>query len=149
MSNAFQTNLRAEDLINGKRKLLDQLVFKYGRRSFVVQAGFETDGTSVPWFLGWWVNPWKAPFSRASVLHDCFYYFGRYSRLFSDLVYYAALLSEARIYIQARTPVGTLLGGVMKKTAWLYCYGSAILIFTGVRCFGWYPWLQHRKRENA
>lgn len=143
----FITPLRAEDLPNGKRKLINDLKYVHEFIPLKVPTGFETDGTSMPWFMRWWVSPWQVPYSRASVLHDYYYKTGIFTRKEADFRFYLALNSDMNQYMQARTPVGTIYGWFKARTRRFYCYTTTKLLLMGVRLFGWYAWNQHRESK--
>ena len=57
----------------GKRwRLCNELIWRYGCMVFVIPAGFETDGASIPRFYRWRFDPF-GKWIRAAVIHDWLY----------------------------------------------------------------------------
>lgn len=81
--------LRTRRLDNGKRQLLRPLVVRVtvgqGQRTIVIPAGFDTDYSSIPVALHWFVHWSKV--DMAGVIHDWLYRVGGMDRKEADLIW--------------------------------------------------------------
>lgn len=96
--------------------LLEPYKFTFGGNDFVVPAGFESDGMSVPRWLWWMWSPLKHPdLLEPSVVHDWLYSSKVVSRRQADIWYKNELESRG------------------------YSVGS-LVVFGALRAFGWSHW---------
>ena len=90
--------LRTRRLDNGKRQLLRPLVVRVtvgeDQRTIVIPAGFDTDYSSIPVFLHWFVH-WSRV-DMAGVIHDWLYRVGGMNRKEADLIWRDVALTGAR-----------------------------------------------------
>ncbi len=111
-------------LATGRRTLNRDFVIDLERGEYMVPAGFPTDFSSYPWFSRLLVR-----FDRvdiAGVVHDRLYYEGKVTRAEADKIWRDVAMAGQH----AANPV----------QAWLSWFG--------LRLGGWWPWHQHRKREQ-
>ena len=69
-------------------------------RYFIIPAGFETDGASIPWWARWKFDPWGRV-GLSAVLHDYFLSLPAMPKWEADLAFLAALRSEGVPAFQA------------------------------------------------
>lgn len=62
-------------------------------RYFIIPAGFETDGASIPWWARWKFDPWGRV-GLSAVLHDYLLSLPTVSKWDADLAFLAALRSQ-------------------------------------------------------
>ncbi|MCG2663353.1 DUF1353 domain-containing protein [Brevundimonas sp.] len=62
-------------------------------RYFMIPAGFETDGASIPWWARWKFDPWGRV-GLAAVLHDYLLSLPNVRKWEADLAFLAALRSQ-------------------------------------------------------
>jgi len=56
-----------------------------------IPKGYCSDGASVPWFLGWYLEPWGR-FAQAAIVHDYLYSTNRRARKESDEIFREAIV---------------------------------------------------------
>src|SRR5690606_25480873 len=100
-------------------RLVEDLVWDDGERSFTVPAGFLTDLASIPRAFRWLLHQ-NGRSRFPAVLHDYLYRTNAVSRAEADSIFYRALKSEGV------SPVGRFL------------------YWAGVRLGGWLPYRQRR-----
>lgn len=69
------------------------MVVSHGGSTFVVPPGFKTDLASIPRPL-WPLYPPFGKWAAAAVIHDWLYWSGRFSRLYSDRCFLAAMAAD-------------------------------------------------------
>lgn len=107
---------------NTKIKLLQPFYFGYNNNDYLIEKGFVSDGQSVPRILWRLLDP---PISgvtlTASIKHDFLYRYRYITRKEADKLYYHDL----------------------KSNGWpIY---KCIIVYIGLRLFGWYAWNRHKK----
>ena len=111
--------LRTRRLDNGKRQLLRPLVVRVtvgnDLRTIVIPAGFDTDYSSIPVWLHWFVRWSKV--DMAGVIHDWLYRSGGMDRREADLIWRDVALTGAqrasRFQAQGCYLVGLRLGACL------------------------------------
>lgn len=118
---AFRKPLLAEATRPNHWRLDRDLVWRDGRRKFVVPKDFETDLASVPWFLRWLLNR-NGKEREPAVLHDYLYRTRKLPRDEADALFRDALKANG-------------VGPVWRAMYW-----------SGVRGFGWWRYYGVRDR---
>lgn len=76
-------------------RLLEPLVwendFEGSGEMVIVEAGFESDGVTVPRLLWWIYPPWGHPITRAAILHDWLIHLDIYPREYTDKQFWLAV----------------------------------------------------------
>ncbi len=121
---SFQGELVVRRMADGRRKLVEPLVWDDGVLQIEVPAGFETDFSSVPRVARLFM-PRFSKLDLAGVIHDRLYEQG-YPRVMADQIWR---------YIAAQTEGGN---AVQRWLGW-----------SGLRAGGWVAYRQHRKRRAA
>jgi hypothetical protein len=115
--------------VNGEDRLIVRDLLKYfdikTGKTYVVQPGFYTDGSSIPRLL-WPIigHPFSKYLRTPGTLHDKFYFTGEVSRAEADRMFRQAIQDE---------------GG--DKTLAFSCW-------FGVRIGAWYMWHKYRKLQE-
>ena len=78
------------------RKLTAAVIVRWRGVAIVVPSGFEFDGASVPFFLWWWVSPWRQWVVLAACVHDYLYRTRMLPRDEADHVFKLLLYHKAR-----------------------------------------------------
>ena len=92
------------------------LTFRSTKFEVKVNAGFRTDGASVPRPFRWWADPFSGRYAAPAVIHDGLYALQATTRSEADEVLLEAMRSSG-----------------CRPT-------QAALIWAAVRAFGWIPW---------
>lgn len=93
----------------------------------IIPKGFESDLASLPWWLGWMFPRYSEIRARSAVPHDLFY------RLQLDDV---SRQAADRMFFR----------DLMIQNAYVH---RAILMYYGLRMFGWYAWWKNGKHVEA
>ncbi len=108
-------NLKVEeDALTGLKKLLEDVVYQDGDKTYVVPAGYETDYASIPRCISW-IYPKDGPYRKAAVVHDW---------LITDLLPTGQIKSTRvdEIFREAMDSVG----GIPKIRQWIMWAGVRI-----------------------
>jgi len=103
-------------------------------RVFIVPAGFETDGASVPRVLWWLYPPFGGEYDRAAVVHD-------------DLYARAEDFAGADRGHLSRGEADELMREMMEVDG--FRKTGRWTIYTGVRLGGWVAWRRYRRAAAA
>jgi len=121
----FLGPLRVEFLPDGRKLLLDDLVYDGSRDRWTVPAGFVTDFASTPRVVWSVLPPDDIRYVRDAVLHDWHYVVGIVSRADADGVFRRCLRESG-------------VSGFVRYSMWL-----------AVRVFGGGPWDRARMRDGG
>lgn len=93
----------------------------------VIPKGFPSDLASVPWFLGWLLPKFSEVRARAAYPHDFFYrlQLPDVDRMAADRMFFRDLIL---------------------RNAYVW---RAVLMYLGLRWFGWIAWRKNRKLASA
>jgi hypothetical protein len=89
----FETNLVVKELPDGKKQLMQYLIYNNGIRDIVVPIGFVTDYASIP-RLPIVFLLFEGLANRAATLHDFLYSNPEFSRKYADSQFLKAMLEE-------------------------------------------------------